>query len=141
MLLYFAVMSAITPPVAVAAYAAAPIADANPLHIAVLAVRLALGAFVVPLAFVYNQELLMVGTWLNIIIAFFCTGAGLILLAIAVEGFIQERVSWWGRLMMAAAGICMIVPGTVTLLAGVVLAALALVLHRSFNKRHEASAS
>jgi len=141
MLLYFAVMSAITPPVAVAAYAAAPIADANPLHIAVLAVRLALGAFVVPLAFVYNQELLMVGTWLNIIIAFFCTGAGLIFLAIAVEGFIQERVSWWGRLMIAAAGICMIVPGTATLVAGVVLAALALVLHRSFNKRQEASAS
>ena len=141
MLLYFAVMSAITPPVAVAAYAAAPIADANPLHIAVLAVRLALGAFVVPFAFVYNQELLMVGTWLNIIIAFFCTGAGLILLAIAVEGFIQERVAWWGRLMMAAAGLCMIVPGTASLLTGVVVAALTFILHRSVRKRQEASAS
>lgn len=139
MLLYFAVMSAITPPVAVAAYAAAPLADANPLHIAVLAVRLALGAFVVPLAFVYNQELLMVGAWPDILMAFLRTGLGLILLAIAVEGYMRGRVAWWGRFMAAAAGLCFIVPGSISLLAGVVLTALTLVLHRSVRKRREAT--
>jgi len=56
-LFYFAVMSALTPPVAVAAYAASAIANANPLQIAVNAVKIAVGAFVVPFAFLFNNAL------------------------------------------------------------------------------------
>jgi TRAP transporter 4TM/12TM fusion protein len=141
MLLYFAVMSAITPPVAVAAYAAAPLADANPLHIAVLAVRLALGAFVVPLAFVYNQELLMVGAWSDILMTFAKTGIGLILLAIAVEGYIRAPLAWWVRILCGAAGVCFIIPGTTSLLAAIVLTAIALVCQFSFGKSRETPAS
>ncbi|MEO1105765.1 MAG: TRAP transporter large permease subunit, partial [Pseudomonadota bacterium] len=55
-LLYFAVLSALTPPVAVAAYAAAAIAEANPLAIAATAVRFALVAFVVPFSFVFAHQ-------------------------------------------------------------------------------------
>lgn len=57
---YFAVMSAITPPVALAGYAAASIADANPMGISVTAVRLALMGFLVPFAFVYSPSLLLI---------------------------------------------------------------------------------
>lgn len=58
--LYFAVLSAITPPVALAAFAAAPIAQANPMKIAVVSVRLTLIGFIVPFAFIYNPSLLLV---------------------------------------------------------------------------------
>lgn len=58
--LYFAVLSAITPPVALAAFAAAPIADANPMRIAMVAIRLTLIGFIVPFIFVYNPSLLLV---------------------------------------------------------------------------------
>jgi hypothetical protein len=56
-ILYYAVMSALTPPVAVAAYAASSIAEDNPLHIALLAVKFALAAFIIPFAFVYGPDL------------------------------------------------------------------------------------
>jgi len=58
--LYFAVLSAITPPVALAAFAAAPIANANPMRIAMASLRLTLVGFIVPFAFVYNPSLLLV---------------------------------------------------------------------------------
>ena len=58
--LYFAVLSAITPPVALAAFAAAPIANANPMRIAVVSLRLTLVGFIVPFVFVYNPSLLLV---------------------------------------------------------------------------------
>ena len=58
--LYFAVLSAITPPVALAAFAAAPIANANPMKIAVVSLRLTLVGFIVPFVFVYNPSLLLV---------------------------------------------------------------------------------
>ncbi|MCO6188493.1 TRAP transporter fused permease subunit [Rhizobium sp. L1K21] len=58
--LYFAVLSAITPPVALAAFAAAPIAGANPMKIALVSMRLTLVGFIVPFVFVYNPSLLLV---------------------------------------------------------------------------------
>ncbi|MFQ5765208.1 MAG: TRAP transporter permease, partial [Rhodospirillales bacterium] len=96
-LLYYAVMSAITPPVAVAAYAASSFAEANPLHIAALAVRLALAAFIVPFAFVYGPELLMIGSPWEILAAFITAGAGVVLLALAVEGYWKTAIPWWAR--------------------------------------------
>ena len=134
MILYFAVMSAITPPVAVAAYAAAPLADANPLEIAFLAVRLALGAFVVPIAFIYNQELLMLGEWQNILITLFKTGAGLILLAIAVEGFIKSKVTWWNRIILAVAGVYFLIPGVFAISIATGLVVFYLILLQIQNK-------
>jgi TRAP transporter 4TM/12TM fusion protein len=58
--LYFAVLSAITPPVALAAFAAAPIAQANPMKIAIVSMRLTFVGFIVPFVFVYNPSLLLV---------------------------------------------------------------------------------
>lgn len=58
--LYFAVLSAITPPVALAAFAAAPIADANPMKIGVVAMRLTIVGFIVPFLFVLNPSLLLI---------------------------------------------------------------------------------
>jgi TRAP transporter 4TM/12TM fusion protein len=125
-LLYFAVMSALTPPVAVAAFAAAAIADANPLHIAAVATRLALAAFIVPFAFVYGPELLLIGPWHKTLIAGCTAAAGVLLVAAAVEGFIRAPMPWWSRALAGIGGLCLIAPDVVVSAVGAVLGAVAL---------------
>jgi len=107
-LLYFAVMSAITPPVAVAAYAASAIADENPLKIAIGAVRLALAAFLVPFSFVFNQALLLKGSVIEIVLASLSVAAGLALIVVAAEGFFRQPLEWPSRLCLAVAGVLML---------------------------------
>jgi TRAP transporter 4TM/12TM fusion protein len=118
-LLYYAVMSAITPPVAVAAYAASSIAEGNPLTIAVIAVRLALAAFVVPFGFVYGPALLMEAPGLEVIPAVVSAAAGVALLALAVEGHWRGPVPAWARMLLVPAGILLVLPGVAGDLAGV----------------------
>ena len=120
-ILYYAVMSALTPPVAVAAYAASSIAEDNPLHIALLAVKFALAAFIIPFAFVYGPELLMIGSPLKIIISLLTAAAGLILLAGAIEGHLSGPLSVWVRLPLALAGIGLILPFTETVVGAMIL--------------------
>ncbi|MDH3580117.1 MAG: TRAP transporter large permease subunit, partial [Hyphomicrobiales bacterium] len=107
-LLYFAVMSAITPPVAVAAYAASAIANENPLKIAVGAVRLALAAFLVPFSFVFNQALLLDGSVVEIVLAALSVAAGLTLIVVAVEGYLRQPLGPIPRLCMVIAGVLML---------------------------------
>lgn len=121
-LLYYAVLSALTPPVAVAAYAAASIAEENPLHIAVLAVKFALAAFIVPFAFVYGPELLWIGSPLLTLISFVTAAFGLVVLAIAIEGYFEEEVSPPIRLLLGAAAIGLIMPFAQTTIAGAMIA-------------------
>jgi TRAP-type uncharacterized transport system fused permease subunit len=104
-LLYFACMSALTPPVAVAAYAASAIADENPLKIAVASVRIALGAFLVPFCFVYNRALLLDGSVFDIIYATTCATVGLALVAVATEGYWRRPLHAASRAMLAGAGL------------------------------------
>jgi TRAP-type uncharacterized transport system fused permease subunit len=125
-LLYYAVLSAITPPVAVAAYAAAAIAEDNPLRIAVTAVRLSLAAFVVPFAFVYGNQLLLVGGILDIALAIVSASLGVILLAVAMEGYFRQPLSWWIRGLVAVAAVFFIIPGITNAAIGAVLAGTAL---------------
>jgi len=130
-LLYFAVMSALTPPVAVAAYAASAISGDNPLSIAAMAVRLALAAFLVPFAFVFNDALLLQGSIAEIAWATLCAVAGLAAVAIAVEGFWRAPLSPAPRMLLAAAGILLLF--TDPLMAAIAggLAAGAAVLQRA----------
>lgn len=60
---YFGVLSAITPPVAIGAFAAAPIANAHPVATAIAALRLALVGFIIPFIFIYEPSILLVGTF------------------------------------------------------------------------------
>ena len=109
-ILYYAVMSALTPPVAVAAYAAASIADDNPLYIAGLAVKFALAAFVVPFVFVYAPELLLDGPWHATLATLGTAIPGFIILAAAIEGFMFRRLAGWERMLLAAAGFMLVLP-------------------------------
>ncbi|GJL83403.1 MAG: C4-dicarboxylate ABC transporter [marine bacterium B5-7] len=104
-LLYFAVMSALTPPVAVAAYAASAIADENPLTIAMNAVRIAIAAFLIPFSFIFNEALLLNGSAVEIIFATINVTLGLIVIVLAIEGYYQRVIGVPHRLMLAVAGI------------------------------------
>lgn len=125
-LLYFSVLSASTPPVAVAAYAAAAIARANPISIALIATRLSVAAMIVPFSFAYSPELLLVGSPGEIAFVVLTAVVGVYLVGIATEGYLAAPMSAASRLAVGAAGVCFIAPSLWLAVAGVVLAAVGL---------------
>jgi TRAP transporter 4TM/12TM fusion protein len=137
-ILYYACMSAITPPVAVAAFAASAIAQTNPLDIAMAAVRLSIVTFIVPFAFVYSHGLLLIGSPLDILIDTVCATIGAVLLAVAVEGYFKGPVAWWGRILLTGAGFCLFVPrlGWSVVPAGAIIAAAAFFLAPGLRDRN-----
>ena len=124
-LLYYAVMSSISPPVAVAASAAASIADCNPNVAAGISMRLAFVAFVVPFGFVYAPELLLLGAPVDIVLNITSAAIGITLMAAAFEGFLFSHLTTWMRWLVAAAGLFLMVPiDNLLTLAGLAVAAL-----------------
>lgn len=114
-ILYFAVLSAITPPVAVAAFAASAIADAKPLGIAVGAVKLAITAFVVPFAFMYGEGLLLEGPITGIILNCLTASLGVIVLSAGIEGYWRAPLSGIARAMLLVAGLMFLAPSIIAL--------------------------
>ncbi|HRQ59192.1 MAG TPA: TRAP transporter fused permease subunit [Azoarcus taiwanensis] len=92
-ILFFAIMSALTPPIAVAAYAAGAIAEYDPMKIAVSAVRLAAVGFLVPFAFIWNPAILAQGEVAAIALAFAGGLCAAVWIAILIEGLGFERIS------------------------------------------------
>jgi TRAP-type uncharacterized transport system fused permease subunit len=123
-LLFFSALSALTPPVAVAAYAASSIAEANPLAIAATALRLSLVLFVLPFGFVYGPELLAQGAPLTIAWGTATALLGVLALAAASEGFWRVVLSAWQRIAFGASGVALLLPGALTDAAGMAIAAL-----------------
>ena len=116
---YFAVVSAITPPVALASYAAAGISGANPMETSMASFKIGLAAFIVPFMFFYNSAILMDGTWLEVIRAGLTATFGVFLLSAAVQGwFMGARPAWFLRLALFFAALFMIAGGLVTDLIG-----------------------
>lgn len=127
-LLYFSVLSASTPPVAVAAYAAAAIAQANPIRIAAVATRLSIAALIVPFAFAYSPELLLVGDPFRIAVAIVTAVAGVFLVGVAIEGYFKAPLNMWSRLLVGAAGLCFVVPSITLAFVGAALAAAGMMI-------------
>jgi TRAP transporter 4TM/12TM fusion protein len=129
-LLYFAVLSALTPPVAVAAYAAASIAEDNPLAIAAHATRFALAAFLVPFIFVYGPELLWIGPLWQTVVTFVTAGLGIVFIAAALESYKPICATPAARVVMAVAGLVMITPFLTATIVGTVLAVVTFAVNR-----------
>jgi TRAP-type uncharacterized transport system fused permease subunit len=125
-IVYFASMSAITPPVAVAAFAAGSIAGANPITIAFIACRLALVAFVVPFIFIYHPGLLLIGDATTIIMSSIVTSAAVMAMVIGATGYLFGRLGVLWRVLFGAAGILLATNSAVPLAIGGILLAGAL---------------
>lgn len=124
-LLYFAVLSAMTPPVAVAAYAASGIADAQPVAIATVACKFAAAAFFLPFAFIYDPGLLLMDTPAWIVPAVLSSIIAVFLISVASEGFWRRQMGWLPRVLMFAAALCFLAPQIITMLVGFGLALIA----------------
>ncbi|MDG5499925.1 TRAP transporter permease [Marinobacter sp. BGYM27] len=128
---YFAVVSAITPPVALASYAAAGISGANPMETSVASFRIGLAAFIVPFMFFYNSALLMDASVMEIARALITATFGVYLLSGAVQRwFIGRLAPWYTRILMMAAALMMIEGGLITDLAGIGIAVVAYLLQK-----------
>lgn len=121
---YYAVMSAITPPVALAAYAGAAIAQSDPMKTSVESFKIGLAAFVVPFMFFYSAPMLMQGTWLQNLHGFATAALGIFLLASAIQGWFFGTVSTVLRVLLLGAALAMISGGWVSDIIGLIVAAL-----------------
>ena len=131
---YFAVISAITPPVALASYAAAGISGANPMATSFTSFKIGLTAFIVPFMFFYNAALLMEGEWFVILRAFVTACIGVFFLAAAIQGWFWGAYSnWLVRAILLIAALCIIEGGLYTDIGGAVLAVVAIVLNKFFK--------
>ena len=112
---YFGIVADVTPPVALAAYAGAGIAGANPMRCGVIAAKLAIAAFIVPYIFVLAPELLMINaTALTITYSALTAIIGMWGVSMAMIGFCQNLLNMPQRLAFLVGGVCMIIPGTLT---------------------------
>lgn len=133
---YYAVISAITPPVALASFAAAGMANADPWKTSFIALKLGLATFIVPFMFVYGPELLFKGETLNILGSFVSASFGVFLLASSTEGwYAAGRIGWPARAVLFVSALCLIVPGLVTDLIGLSGAILVLAYQRLIVRR------
>ncbi|MHB8763826.1 MAG: TRAP transporter permease [Deferrisomatales bacterium] len=137
-LIYFCAMSAITPPIAVAAFAASTIAQADPMKIGWIAVRLGLAAFLVPFFFVYDNALLLQGPALWVLWSTVMAAVGLVGLSAGIEGYGRWSLGPGERVLAVAGSLAMIAPGLVTDVVGI--GAVALVFLRRSRLRAAAAA-
>ncbi len=107
---YYGIISLITPPVALTAFAAAPLAGASPMATAVQASRLGAASFLLPVLFIYSPALLLEGAWWEVILYSSTALIGLSALAIAFTGYLFTTVPLWVRGVLLASTILLIVP-------------------------------
>ncbi len=127
---YFGIVADLTPPVALAAYAGAAIAQANPMKTAFTATKLAIGAFIVPYVFALNPAMLFIdtdGVW-EVILICITSFAGIFGVSAALEGYFLTHMSWYERIISVAGGLLLIYPGVVTDAIGLALVAVVAVI-------------
>ena len=134
---YFGIVADLTPPVALAAYAGAAIAQANPMKTAVTATKLAIGAFIVPYVFALNPALLMIDISgpLEVITIVVTSLVGIFAVSASLEGYLIRRMPWYQRIISVAGGLLLIYPGMVTDIIGIGLVAVTIVLQLITKKR------
>jgi len=126
---YFGIVADLTPPVALAAYAGAAIAQANPMKTALTSTKLAIGAFIVPYIFALNPAMLFIDTNVWQIISISITSLiGMFALSASLEGYLFTHMPWYERIASAVGGLLLIYPGAVTDIIGVLLFVIVIVI-------------
>ncbi len=124
---YFAILSAITPPVALAVYAANGISRADLWESSVAALRLGATGFIIPFMFVFGPALLLIGSPQEILLATLTAGAGVTCLAAGLFGYLVRPVSTWERALLLGAALILIKQGPATDAVGAIMAGTVLV--------------
>ena len=133
---YFGIVADITPPVALAAYAGSAIAKSDPMKTAFNATRLAIAAFLVPYIFCMNPAMLFIDTTpIDVVLIIITSFAGMIAIASALEGYMLRNLNALERILLAAGGLAMLIPGAVTDLIGVGILAAMVVLQLLGRKK------
>ena len=139
---YFAMFANLTPPVALAAFAAAGIAGVSPIKTGWASVKLALAGFILPYMFVYNTDLLLLDTPLAKAIQVAVTAAvGVFLISTAVEGFLFTKVNIVLRIASLIGAYLLIDSGLVTDIAGIVICAVVFVFQKAAAKKSAPAAA
>ena len=126
---YFGIVADLTPPVALAAYAGAAIAQANPMKTALESTKLAIGAFIVPYAFALSPSMLLIDTTvLDVGLIVITSLIGIASVSAAMEGYLIGNLNWFRRLLALVGGLMMIYPGTRTDIIGLALSGLVVAL-------------
>ena len=139
---YFGIVADITPPVALAAYAGAAIAKAPPMKTALNATRLAIAAFIIPYIFAYNNAMIFVGdvTFFGVASIVISATLGMASIASGFMGYLIHDLKWYSRIALIAGGLLMVIPGTVTDLAGLAILIVILLIQRAENKKEKKAA-
>ena len=133
---YFGIVADLTPPVALAAYAGAAIAQANPMKTALTATKLAIAAFIVPYVFALNPAMLFVDTNIWGVISISVTAlVGIFAVSASLEGFLKTHMPWYERVACAIGGLMLIFPGVTTDAVGLTMVAVVFILQFAAAKK------
>lgn len=133
---YFAMFANLTPPVALASFAAAGLSGGSPMKTGWQSVRLALAGFIVPFMFVYNPQLLLEQvTWITGIQVVITACIGVVLIAAAVEGYLYGKMNVVLRVIAGIGAYLLIDSGLVTDIAGIACLVIIILAQKLiFNK-------
>lgn len=134
--LYFAVISNITPPVAISSYAAAGIAEADAMKTSIEAVKLGIVAFIVPFMFVFNPSLLMIGSFFEVLTVIISSLIGIVALAGGLQNFFIIKTNIIERILLIVGAVSLIFPGIKSDLFGLSLLAIAVILQLNRRKKN-----
>lgn len=140
---FFGIVADITPPVALAAYAGSAIARSNPMKTGVNATKLAIAAFIVPYILAFNPVMVLEGdiTFISITIIIATSLVGLFAVAAGLNGYLFRNIPVVLRLVLIVAGICMMVPETISDIVGIVAVVLIVLFLRNSTKNAKAALS
>ena len=137
---YFGIVADLTPPVALAAYAGAAIAQANPMKTAITSTKLAIGAFIVPYVFALNPAMLFIDTNAGEVVLICITSIiGIFAVSAALQGYLLRTMPWYQRILSLVGGLLLIYPGIVTDVIGLTLAAIVVIIQLATKKKNTVS--
>ena len=134
---YFAILSAITPPVALAVYAANSLSGGGLWDTGIAAVKLGATGYIIPFMFVFGPALLMIGSWDRILLATITAVIGVTALAASLHGYFLRPTRLWERFFLFGAALLLIKPGWMTDLIGLGALAAVLVSQQAFKAKPE----
>ena len=134
---YFGIIADITPPVALAAFAASGISGGDPIKTGITSAKLAIAAFIIPYMFVFNPAMLMLDSSIPEIVWVTLTAiVGMVAIGAGIIGFWYSKLNWIMRIITIATGMLLIYPETLTDIVGLVLFVILLAFQWMGNKKN-----